>query len=222
MRNPLPSIIAVTASALVLATSVHAIPVTVNGASGPWDVSLNPGYTYGVNANGQDNFNLPPTVVDTLSGLSFLAGDSLTIASLTPGQPTLLAGANGTVYSDADGVPGWVSVAGNPAQYIGNALLLEELVGTFAYNGVIVGNPFAIGNGPTTVTIPDNVNQLLMGVNDGWYNDNGGSVTVDVSESSGSAVPDVSPTVWLLGASLIGLALLRGRRLTRTRLVKTA
>lgn len=83
---------------------------------------------------------------------------------------------------------------------------LEELVGTFADNGVIVGTPFAIGNGPTTVVIPASANELLMGVNDGWYNDNGGSVRVSVTDTS-AAVPETCPTVLLLCSTLVGLHL---------------
>jgi uncharacterized repeat protein (TIGR03803 family) len=157
--------------------------ILVNGASGPWDVSLNTNYTYGEVVAGQPNVNLPPAMIDGSSGLIFTPGNSLTISSLTPGQYTLLAGSSGTLWCDANGVTwgapgtGW----GAPSYYITGTVYLEELVGTFAYNGVIVGSPFAIGNGPKTVTIPTGANQLLLGVSDGWYNDNGGSVEVGIT-----------------------------------------
>ena len=151
----------------------------VNGASGPWDVSLNSGFFYGVPANGQTNFDLPPTVVDCSSGLAFSPGDTLTISSLTPGQATLSPGDG--LWCDANGeISLGPSTVGGPGVYISETVYLEELVGTFAWNGVIVGTPFAIGNG-TTVTIPSGANQLLLGVVDGWYNDNGGSVGVSIT-----------------------------------------
>ena len=49
------------------------------------------------------------------------------------------------------------------------------LVGTFANNGVIVGTPFPIGDGPATFIIPAGANQLLLGVDDNYYVDNVGS-----------------------------------------------
>ena len=71
---------------LYLASDADAtILVTVQGNSGPWDVGLNPSYGYGVYANGQNNVNAPATVVGAASGLPFVLGDLLTIASTTPG-----------------------------------------------------------------------------------------------------------------------------------------
>jgi hypothetical protein len=163
---------------------------------------------------------------DPFDGLAFTVGDSLTLAAqytlgvLPSGAPgasdsapsyltPLLAGAGGSLWSDANGVTGeGAATTGTPGAYIPGAVYLEELVGTFADNGVIVGTPFAIGNGPTTVTIASGANELLMGVVDGWYNDNGGSVDVNVTETA-ATVPDVGSTVFLLGIGLGGIALLR-------------
>jgi hypothetical protein len=157
-------------------TNTCAFTTSVNGASGPWNVTLNPNFLYGVSGN----INLPPTVVNSSSGLAFLPGDSLTITSLTPGQDTLSPGIG--LSCDANGeISMGASTVGGPGAYISGTVYLEELVGTFAQNGVIVGTPFAIGNGPTMVTIPCGANQLLMGVVDGWYHDNSGSVEVSIT-----------------------------------------
>ena len=74
----------------------------------------------------------------------------------------------------------------------------SELVGTFGYNGsnatqpgTIVGSPFSIGDGPATFIIPAGANQLLLGVDDNCYNDNGGSWTLSVSSST--ALPPAMP-----------------------------
>jgi hypothetical protein len=56
-----------------------------------------------------------------------------------------------------------------------------ELVGAFANNGVMVGTPFPIGNGPTMLTIPNGATELMMGVNDNFFSDNQGSYTVTVA-----------------------------------------
>jgi hypothetical protein len=210
MRNLLFSMITSTVFSVVLATSVKAIPITVSGASGPWDVALNPNYPYGTPVGPTDG-HLPPSVVDSLSGVNFIAGDPLTITSRTPGQATLLVDAGDNVWSDANGVVRWGPFGeGTPGLYVPGNQYLEELLGTFARDGVIVGSPFFIGNGPTTVVIPDGANELLMGVNDGWYVDNGGSVTVDITGPSVNGVPEACPTVLLLGLGMGGIALLRG------------
>jgi uncharacterized repeat protein (TIGR03803 family) len=155
--------------------------ILVNGASGPWDVSLNTNYTYGEVVSGQPNVNLPPAMIDGSYGLIFTPGNSLTISSLTPGQMTLSPGPSAG-WCDANGMPSWgPATVGSPGAYISETVYLEELVGTFAYNGVIKGQPFAIRNGPTTVIIPTGANQLLLGVCDGWYNDNAGSVEVGIT-----------------------------------------
>ena len=150
------SILPIIALGLGLAMNAKAIDVTVSGASGPWDVALNPTYAYGVPVDGIPNVNLAPSIVDSSSGLALTPGDTLTITSLTPGAPTLLAVSGwNPLFSDANGVPSMPTTggAGTPGFYIPGPTFLEELVGTFANNGVIVGTPFAIGNGPTTVTI---------------------------------------------------------------------
>lgn len=71
-----------------------------------------------------------------------------------------------------------------------------ELVGTFANNGVIVGRPFPIGNGPTALTVPAGANQLLLGINDNRYGDNSGSFTVvvNVPDNTSPIVSCPSPT----------------------------
>jgi uncharacterized protein (TIGR03437 family) len=57
----------------------------------------------------------------------------------------------------------------------------SEQVGTFANNGVIVGTPFPVGDGPASFIIPAGANQLLLGVDDNDYSDNTGSWTLSVS-----------------------------------------
>lgn len=189
------------------AASAASTSVFVDGRSGPWNVALNPSYFYGVdNGSAGMNVNLDPTIVDSGSGVSMTAGSTLTIAYVSG---YALAGANGSLWYDANGVPNWDSSTYGSAGYYLPAdqkpVQLETLMGVFAQNGVLVGDPFRIGNGPVDVTIPLGATQLLLGFNDGWFNDNGGGVYVSVS-----SVP-VPAASLLFGSALAGLLGLRNR-----------
>jgi hypothetical protein len=171
---------------LAVATlSAAQIQVTVQGNQGPWDQGLNPGLSYGL-----DN-NADPIVISAASGISFVPGGTITITYVS-GQVYPGACGPACVYADANGDTGRVAnnistgPAGHyPSYYMSPyPIYLVELVGTFANNGVIVGAPFAIGDGPATFTIPPGANQLLLGVNDNQYDDNAGSWTLNISSSS--------------------------------------
>ena len=198
--------------ALVVAIPMAAqIQVTVQGNQGPWSQSGNPQYGLGNNA--------APMVISAASGIPFVAGGTITI-SYVSGQ--VYPGACGPtcVYADANGDTGWVANnsstgAGNyPSDYMtAYPIYLVELVGTFAYNGIICGQaasgcsgePFAIGDGPATFTVPAGANQLLLGANDNEYADNLGSWTVSIS-STARAVPlrpnGVQNTITFTGLNL--------------------
>jgi len=176
--------------------SLAQIQVTVQGDQGPWNQSLNPNFSYGVN----DNAN--PTVISASDGIPFVTGGTITVAyvsgtvSVCPGPP------NNCPYTDANGWYGFPTdnIVGpacgkDPSFYMSPyPIYASELVGTFASNGVIVGKPFAIGDGPTTLTIPSGANQLLLGVDDNCYNDNGGSWTLSISSQGKVPVAASAPS----------------------------
>ena len=154
--------------------------VIIPATAGPWSPALNPSFDYGVHDNSG------PVVINASSGISFTTGATVNIAYVSG-----LAG-NSSSRWDADGEGVFVTntyegVHGKfPAFYMIPSVPVYtiELVGAFANNGVIVGTPFAIGDGPTTVIVPAGANQLLLGANDNSYSDNAGSFTVTVTSAS--------------------------------------
>lgn len=163
--------------------SASTTTVVVPSTAGPWDVALNPTFDY---THAHDY--TAPIVLNAGSGITFSPGGAITVAYVSG---TVSAG-SGYPYVDANGLAGnitngCVMNSSNgcfPAYYMNPAVLVYavELVGTFANNGVIVGQPFAIGNGPATLTIPAGANQLQLGINDNFYGDNAGALTVSVSQ----------------------------------------
>jgi hypothetical protein len=107
---------------------------------------LNPTFDYGIHDEG------PPVVIDATNGLSFTPGSALTVSYLSG----LVQAGVGYPHVDANGEPGNVVnfAEGRPARFPafymnpGPDVMSMELVGTFANNGVIVGQPFPIGNVP--------------------------------------------------------------------------
>jgi HYR domain/Right handed beta helix region/PKD domain len=169
----------------------HSQTVTIPSTAGPWSTSLNPNFDYGVHNNAA------PVVIDAGNGVAFTPGNTITVTYL---NGTVQAGA-GHPPNDANGEPGNVTnhyTGGNsnlPALYMnpGPDVLSMELVGTFANNGVIVGQPFPIGNGPTALTVPTGANQLLLGINDNYYGDNSGSFNVVVTSASSTTMSVTAP-----------------------------
>jgi hypothetical protein len=92
------------------------------------------------------------------------------------------------------------------------------LIGAFANSsGVVVGNPFVIGDGPTSETVGSGATQLLLGVNDDIFYDNSGTLEISVAGPTAaiSAVPE--PGIWVLmfgGIAMIGgmLRIAKARR----------
>lgn len=160
--------------------------VTVDSHAGPWLPVLNPAYEYGFHDNGN------PTIVNQAnSGIKFTAGTLLTITYLSG-----LASAGGALpFTDANGDttsaygcgPGLTDPPTGkrlPCDYgdLSKKTYLMALLGVFTdSNGVIVGKPFTIGDGPFQVAIPAGATQLQMGVTDDIYYDNMGSWAIQVT-----------------------------------------
>jgi hypothetical protein len=190
--------------------------VAVNGTSGPWEQSVNPTLNYGVHDN------LAPTSVS--SGYDFAPGGVFTF---TYGSGTTTNGLGGASY-DAEGQTSYVANDGGgtsgdgfPSAHVPTSeypAYLSELIGAFANSsGVVVGNPFVIGDGPTSETVGSGATQLLLGVNDDIFYDNSGTLEISVAGPTAaiSAVPE--PGIWVLmfgGIAMIGgmLRIAKARR----------
>ncbi len=160
--------------------------VTVDSHAGPWLPALNPAYDYGFH----DNSN--PTVVNEAdSGIKFTPGTSLTITYLSglvsAGGALPFTDANGDTTSPYGCGPGLTDPPNGkrlPCDYgdLSKQTHLMALMGAFTdSNGVIVGRPFTIGDGPYPVVIPVGATQLQMGVTDDIYYDNMGSWAIQIT-----------------------------------------
>ena len=191
------------------------ITTTVIGTAMPWNwVSggLNTGDHFGVN-NGTT-----PDVISAANGISFGPGSVLTLTYLSgmvsvgSGFPnTNTNGDTALAVNNGTGSTGQVfpSFYMNPATYPIN---LGELVGTFATSsGAIVGTPFAVGIGPTALTVPTGAAQLQLGINDDFFSDNTGSYSVQIVGPAAVGVPEPS-AVGLCGFGICALGLLLFKR----------
>jgi hypothetical protein len=191
--------------------------VTVDGTDMPWNwvnLGLNTSDQFGI----KDGTG--PVVISAANGFAFNSGDVLTLTYLSgmvsvgsafpntnANGDTALAVNNGT-GSTGNRFPSFYM---NPATYPIN---LGELVGTFANSGgAIVGTPFAIGDGPDSVTIPTGATQLQLGVNDDRFGDNTSSWSIQVSGPGPtlSGVPEPN-AVALCGFGLVCLGFVAYRR----------
>lgn len=203
------------------AGGANAIVVPAN--AGPWNPVLNNAFDYG------SHDQAPPAVIAAADSIPFSPGSVLTVAYISGS----VSAGGGWPGSDANGAlsraPASTATAtGNyPSRYIDPSaypIYVASLVGTFAKDGVIVGRPFMIGDGPVNLTVPTGANQLLLGVNDDRFGDNSGSWTVAVSGHTSSTALF---SVWVLVALILvvgsgGFFLLRRRKASIQRPVAAA
>ena len=160
--------------------------VTVDSHAGPWLQSLDPAYDYGAHDNAA------PTIVNSAnSGIDFTPGKVLTITYMSglvsAGGSLPFTDANGDLTSPYGCGPGLrePNKFHLPCFYtdLNKQTHLMELIGVFADgNGVIVGQPFTIGDGPCEAAVPPGAAQLQLGVNDDIYYDNKGSLAIQVTQ----------------------------------------
>jgi hypothetical protein len=95
----------------------------------------------------------------------------------------------------------------------GPPIYLNALIGAFTdSSGVVIGTPFAPGDGPFTISVPVGATELSLGVNDDIFSDNSGSLQINVAGIA-SGVPE--PATWammLLGFAGLGFAFRQSQR----------
>jgi hypothetical protein len=200
VRSTAPFLIIALALTVSDAAKAATILVTVEGDAGPWDPSINPAYSYGVGQTA-------PTSLSVLPGSEYIIAYASGLWSTSPPGFNDVD-ANGFCCRHAAGGHGLA-----PGFYIPGPPFLQELIGTFANSsGVIVGNPFAIGNGPLSFSAPLGSSMLLLGTNDSSYFDNSGAILVSVTGDFGAVPIPAALPLFATGLGLMGLLGWRRRR----------
>lgn len=208
MPRLLPALLAA-ATCAFLPVAAFASPlsetVTVSALAGPWSPTLNPGLFYGTGDEAP--------AVATTAGFDFSAGASFSLV-YQGGLATPLSYTD--PIFDGRGDTGYVTTGTNgssgdpfPSAAIpasAGTVYLGTLIGAFALDGIVVGTPFAVGNG-ITVASPGGADQILLGYNDDIFSDNKGSLSVLVSGTAATISPVPLPgAAPLFGLALLGLA----------------
>jgi PEP-CTERM motif len=204
-------------ASLLAAGVASASTVDVLGTAGPWDPTIagNPAYGTGdqtpatvVSVNGGDNITI-----------TYLSGLTSAFSGLAPSVDA--TGYVGSGFGSGTGLTG-VGSSGNvfPSFTIdptnsGSPIYLAALIGDFVNaSGVVIGTPFAPGDGPFAVTAPSGAVALQLGLNDDIFSDNTGDLQIDVTGSTVvSGVPE--PSTWammILGFCGIGAMTYRRRK----------
>ena len=207
------------ALASVLAATANADTFNVGGASGPWQYvngGLNTSFQYGVDDQSG------PTVVSSIGGMAIGAGQRISVSYVSGTVNSASTGVSpNNSFVDANGIPSLPNPDASgpnehgvcPSFYMGESvatpIYVAELVGSFANSsGQIVGNPFALGDGPSILSVPVGATQLQLGVNDNLYSDNIGSWNLDVEFAP---APEPS-TAAVLGLGALGVWLRSRKR----------
>lgn len=153
--------------------------VIVNSKSVPWNSAINKSKDFSLKTKKHDA-QASPSILKVKTGnnltIQYMLGDVYADRKGHPERKT-----------DADGYPKAMNtyVGCLPSFYINDQINHMALIGTFAdSNGVIVGSPFLIGNGPVNLIVPEGAEQLQLGINDNLFRDNSGLFIVKVSINS--------------------------------------
>jgi hypothetical protein len=165
------------------ASAALTLHYTVPGTTMPWISSggLNRRHVFGLD-DGSSPIDVPLHVLHAHTGDTIVVQYVSGTVSALPGAFPYTDAAGDTAYR-ADHT---VNDAGRfPSYYMTPyPIYLCELVGTFANRrGEIIGQPFAIGDGPASFVVPAGATAFLLGVNDNRFSDNAGNWVVSLSKA---------------------------------------
>ena len=168
-------------------TGIVTVVKIVRGNQGPWSFSntVNTGEQYGLVFRDHS----PPTVISSADGLSFVAGDTITVTYLSgtasQGSCCALADANGNLGWPANDALDSNGHAAYPSYFMPHSdypIYVMTLVGSFTdAKGSIVGTPFPVRDGPKRLTVPNGATQLQLGANDDEYVNNPGFWNISIT-----------------------------------------
>jgi hypothetical protein len=220
---------------MATAGAASAAVVSVSATSGPWDQAVAGNPAYGVGDQ------TAPTVVainpgDTLT-ITYVSGLTSAFGGVLPTVDAL--GYTFDIFGSGQGggcPSGGCTGVGSSGTFFpshaidplntGSQIALNALIGAFVdSSGMVLGAPFAPGDGPLTIVAPAGAVALQLGVNDDIFTtgvgpygnapasivpDNTGALNIDVSGSTVAVVPEPA-TLGLLGVGFLALGAFRRR-----------
>jgi len=209
------SVLAGLALSITGAGSALSAVVDVSANSGPWIIADNPTLNYGVGDN------IGPTILSLASGAtSVTITYSSGLTSEFLGAPPTVDALGYTYLSFGSGLGfSGFGTSGDPfpSYFIdptntGAPIYLGALIGAFTTSaGVVVGTPFATGDGPFTISIPGGATELSLGINDDIFFDNSGTLVLNVTGVGATPLP-ASWTMMLAGLAGFGFVAAYRRR----------
>ena len=217
---------ALCAASLVTAGAASASVVSVSAFSGPWDPTIAGNPTYG-NGSNVPATNLAVNARDNIT-ITYLSGLTSAFGDLPPSVDAL-GYIDGVFGSGADCASSPCTGIGStgqpfPSFYLdpkntGPQIALNALIGAFVDSSGKVLDEFATGDGPFSIVAPAGAVALELGVNDDFFGDNSGALTIAVVGST--AVPE--PATWtMILVALGGLGAAKRIRNAKTVLRSTA
>lgn len=186
--------------ACISGLSAATLDVSVSARSMPWIWTAggqNSAFSFGL----QDGSN--PEVVSVATGLAIQPGNAVTVTY----QSGVVATCDVCDFVDAGG---WTTSLANhlkgssgtlyPSAYMSPyPIYLMALVGAFTDNsGTLVGQPFFLGDGPKTFSIPSGASQLQLGFNDDTFADDFGALNLELSTTPLASAPEPASFFYLL------------------------